>query len=142
MAPGAARCRCTASSAAVGETTRNRCRPEIFQDGPPGGNPALSTPIIGQKVRDYDIVNVQEDFNSHAALCGNDNHPFRTATTGGAGIGSGLNTMSNFSFSDEIDRVRWASNSNTDGNNLTAKGSRRPRSCAPSGCARAAASIR
>jgi endonuclease/exonuclease/phosphatase family metal-dependent hydrolase len=96
--------------------------PQIFQDGPPGGNPALFTPIIGQKVRDYDIVNVQEDFNSHAALYANDNHPFRTATTGGAGVGSGLNTMSSFAFSDDIDRVRWANNSNTDGNNLTPKG--------------------
>jgi len=93
--------------------------PTILQDG---GNPELYTPTIGQKIRDYDIVNVQEDFNSHAALYANDNHPFRTATTGGAGIGSGLNTMSNFEFADDIIRVTWTTNSNTDGNNLTPKG--------------------
>jgi len=93
--------------------------PAILQDG---GQPELYTPTIGQKVRDYDIVNVQEDFNSHAALYANDNHPFRTATTGGAGIGSGLNTMSNFEFADDIDRVTWTTNSSTDGNNLTPKG--------------------
>jgi len=85
-------------------------------------NRDLYTPIIGQKVRDYDIVNVQEDFNYHAALYANDNHLYRTATTGGAGIGSGLNTMSNFPFSDDIDRVKWTDNSGTDGNNLTPKG--------------------
>jgi hypothetical protein len=88
----------------------------------PGGNPTVYTPIIGQKIRPYDIVNVQEDFNSHAALYANDNHPYRTATSGGAGIGSGLNTMSNFPFSDDIDRVTWTDSSATDGNNLTPKG--------------------
>jgi hypothetical protein len=42
--------------------------PQILQDGRfPGGNPALYTPYIGAKVIPYDIVNVQEDFNSHAA---------------------------------------------------------------------------
>ena len=97
--------------------------PAILQDGRyPGGNPDLYTPITGQKARAYDIVNVQEDFNSHAALYANDNHPYRTATSGGAGIGSGLNTMSNFPFSDEIDRVTWNTRSSDEGNNLTPKG--------------------
>jgi endonuclease/exonuclease/phosphatase family metal-dependent hydrolase len=94
--------------------------PAILQGN--DGDPETNTPIIGQKVRDYDIVNVQEDFNYHASLYANDNHPYRTATSGGAGIGSGLNTMSNFSFSDDIDRVTWTSSSSTDGNNLTPKG--------------------
>jgi hypothetical protein len=30
--------------------------------------------------------------------------------------------MSNFPFSDDIDRVTWSDRSNTDGNNLTPKG--------------------
>ena len=55
-------------------------------------------------------------------LYANDNHPYRTATSGGAGTGSGLNTMSVFPFSDDIDRVHWTDNSSTDGNNLTPKG--------------------
>jgi endonuclease/exonuclease/phosphatase family metal-dependent hydrolase len=97
--------------------------PQILQSGRmPGGNPDRYTPIIGQKLRDYDIVNVQEDFNYHAALYANDNHPYRTATSGGAGLGSGLNTLSVFPFADDIDRVHWRDNSNTDGNNLTPKG--------------------
>jgi hypothetical protein len=94
--------------------------PAILQGN--DGDPETYTPIIGQKVQDYDIVNVQEDFNYHASLYANDNHPYRTATSGGAGIGSGLNTMSNFPFSDDIDRVTWNDSSSTDGNNLTPKG--------------------
>jgi exonuclease III len=94
--------------------------PAFIQEN--GGDPGTNTPIIGQKIRSYDIVNVQEDFNYHAALYANDNHPYRTATSGGAGLGSGLNTMSMFPFSDNIDRVKWLVNSSTDGNNLTPKG--------------------
>jgi hypothetical protein len=113
------------TSAAAGATTFTVLSynvdglPAILQDG---GQPDLYTPIIGQKIRDYDIINVQEDFNSHAALYAGDDHPFRTATTGGAGIGSGLNSLSRFAFSDDIDRVTWTDRSSTDGNNLTPKG--------------------
>lgn len=97
--------------------------PSILQDGRfPGGDPELYTPTIGVKVRPYDIVNVQEDFNSHAALYANDNHPYRTATSGGAGVGSGLNTMSNFPFSDDVDRVTWNTRTTEEGNALTPKG--------------------
>jgi len=97
--------------------------PSILQDGRnPGGDPEKYTPYIGQDVRAYDIVNVEEDFNSHAALYANDNHPYRTATSGGAGIGSGLNTMSNFPFSDDIDRVKWNSCTVEEGNCETPKG--------------------
>ncbi len=97
--------------------------PQILQSGRfPGGNPVLYTPYIGAKVIPYDIVNVQEDFNSHAALYAADTHLYRTATSGGAGIGSGLNTMSNFPFSDDIDRVTWTDRSLEEGNSLTPKG--------------------
>jgi hypothetical protein len=93
--------------------------PQILSSAP---NRELYTPIIGQKTTGYDIVNVQEDFNYHAALYSNDTHPYRTATSGGAGIGSGLNTMSNFPFSDDIDRVTWNTRNSSDGNSLTPKG--------------------
>jgi len=85
-------------------------------------NPETYTPLISVLINDYDIVQVQEDFNYHAALYADDNHPYRTATSGGAGIGDGLNTLSNFPFSDDIDRVKWDDCSGTDGNCLTPKG--------------------
>ncbi|NNN31916.1 endonuclease, partial [Streptomyces sp. S3(2020)] len=51
-----------------------------------------STTTIGQRIAPYDIVHAQEDFNYHAYLYAADTaHPYRTATSGGAGIGSGLN---------------------------------------------------
>ena len=92
--------------------------PELLSSG----NPATNTPKISVLVNNYDIVQVQEDFNYHAALYASDNHPYRTATSGGAGIGDGLNTLSIFPFSDDIDRVKWNDCSGTDGNCLTPKG--------------------
>ncbi|HNW49684.1 MAG TPA: jacalin-like lectin [Prolixibacteraceae bacterium] len=92
--------------------------PELLSSG----NPSANTPKISVLVNDYDIVQVQEDFNYHAALYADDYHPYRTATSGGAGIGDGLNTLSNFPFSDDIDRVKWDDCSGTDGNCLTPKG--------------------
>src|SRR5437762_2688439 len=52
---------------------------------------ASSTTAIGQRIGQYDLVHVQEDFTYHANLYAADSHPFRTPTSGGAGIGSGLN---------------------------------------------------
>ena len=77
------------------------------------------TPIIGELVSDYNIVNVQEDFNYHAALYSTDQHAFRTSTSGGVPFGDGLNTMSDFSFSD-FKRVKWDNCNGTDC--LTPKG--------------------
>ncbi|MFF5480288.1 jacalin-like lectin [Streptomyces sp. NPDC012935] len=82
-------------------------------------DPETNTPLIGQRLAPYDIVNVQEDFNYHASLYANDTHPYRTATSGGAGIGDGLNTLSDQSFED-FERVRW--NHCTGTNCLTPKG--------------------
>ena len=49
---------------------------------------------------------MQEDFNYHANLYAADNHPYRTATSGGAGIGSGLNTLSEAWYDgDDFERV-------------------------------------
>ncbi|KAJ3208719.1 hypothetical protein HDU67_006588 [Dinochytrium kinnereticum] len=70
------------------------------------GNPDKNTPEMGRRIRAFDVVNVQEDFNYHAALYAADDHPYRTATSGGAGIGSGLNQLSRFPFIDD-GRVRW-----------------------------------
>ncbi|KAJ5715032.1 mannose-binding lectin [Penicillium malachiteum] len=54
----------------------------------------------------YDIINMQEDFNYHAYIYDTDNHTYRTSTSGGAGIGSGLNTISNYDWVD-FTRTKW-----------------------------------
>ncbi|WP_175412500.1 jacalin-like lectin [Streptomyces sp. TRM64462] len=82
-------------------------------------DPETNTPLIGQRLGPYDIVNVQEDFNYHASLYANDAHPHRTATSGGAGFGDGLNTLSSYPFED-FQRVRWSACTNADC--LTPKG--------------------
>lgn len=69
-------------------------------------DPEAYTPLIGAKLGPYEVVNVQEDFNYHASLYANDSHPYRTPTSGGAGIGSGLNTLSNYPIND-LKRVTW-----------------------------------
>ncbi|MFD9435815.1 jacalin-like lectin [Streptomyces sp. NPDC060002] len=88
-------------------------------EGLSSGHPATNTPLISPRLAAYDIVNVQEDFNYHAALYAGDNHAYRTATSGGAGIGDGLNTLSDYAF-DDFERVRW--NDCTGTNCLTPKG--------------------
>ncbi|NHD18231.1 MULTISPECIES: jacalin-like lectin [Actinopolyspora] len=80
-----------------------------------------ATTAIGERLNSYDLINVQEDFNYHAALYSGDNHPHRTSTTGGAGIGSGLNSMSNRPYS-ELDRVTWDDCWIGSGDCLTPKG--------------------
>lgn len=69
-------------------------------------DPEAYTPQIGAKLAPYELVNVQEDFNYHASLYASDSHPYRTATSGGAGIGSGLNTLSNYPIAD-LKRATW-----------------------------------
>ncbi|SES40977.1 Uncharacterized conserved protein YafD, endonuclease/exonuclease/phosphatase (EEP) superfamily [Streptomyces sp. yr375] len=88
-------------------------------EGLSSGHPATNTPLISPRLGAYDIVNVEEDFNYHAALYAGDNHPYRTATSGGAAIGDGLNTLSDYAFED-FERVRW--NACTGTNCLTPKG--------------------
>lgn len=84
---------------------------------------ASATTAIGQRLSAYDIVNVQEDFNYHAALYAADGHPYRTPTSGGAGTGSGLNTLSSYPYdSDDFERVHWNSCQLDSGDCLTPKG--------------------
>lgn len=82
-----------------------------------------STTAIGRRLGPYSIINVQEDFNYHAYLYAADGHPHRTATSGGAGIGSGLNTLSDRPFDlDDFERVKWNKCSLGSGDCLTPKG--------------------
>ncbi|MCG8922997.1 jacalin-like lectin [Lentzea sp. CC55] len=88
-------------------------------EGLSSGNPRVNTPIIGQRIRPYDVVQVQEDFNYHASLYANNNHPYRTPTSGGVPFGDGLNTLSDHAYSD-FTRDRWNRCNGTDC--LTPKG--------------------
>ncbi|MFF8280116.1 jacalin-like lectin [Streptomyces lateritius] len=83
-----------------------------------------STKEIGRRIAPYDIVHVQEDFNHHAHLYTADTaHAHRTSTSGGAGIGSGLNTLSKTPYDeDDFERVRWRSCQYDSGDCLTPKG--------------------
>ncbi|KAJ5888497.1 mannose-binding lectin [Penicillium taxi] len=82
--------------------------PEILQDNDVNGTKTENAEEIGTYFAEYgyDIINVQEDFNYHAYIYDTDDHSYRTATSGGAGIGSGLNTLSNYGWVD-FTRVKW-----------------------------------
>ena len=77
--------------------------PSMFSSS---GDPKNYIPQIGAKLKAYDLIHVQEDFNYHAALYANDTHPYRTPTSGGAGIGDGMNFLSSFPYED-MDRETW-----------------------------------
>jgi endonuclease/exonuclease/phosphatase family metal-dependent hydrolase len=95
--------------------------PEGISSAPTPRQPA--TTAIGQRLGPYDLVHVEEDFNYHAALYAADTHPYRTPTSGGAGIGSGLNTLSSLPYdTDDFERVHWNSCQLDSGDCLTPKG--------------------
>ncbi|MFF3607928.1 jacalin-like lectin [Streptomyces sp. NPDC002463] len=96
--------------------------PEGLSSAPTPREPA--TTELGRRIAPYDIVHVQEDFNYHARLYAADTtHPYRTPTSGGAGIGSGLNTLSKSLYDvDDFERVRWNSCQYDSGDCLTPKG--------------------
>ncbi|EAW08558.1 endonuclease/exonuclease/phosphatase family protein [Aspergillus clavatus NRRL 1] len=98
--------------------------PPIFNGNDVPGDKTENSRLIGKKFAEYgyDVIHVQEDFNYHAAIYETDNHPYRTPTSGGAAIGSGLNTLSNFEFLN-FARTKWATCSNASGADcLTPKG--------------------
>jgi endonuclease/exonuclease/phosphatase family metal-dependent hydrolase len=89
------------------------------------GDPAVNTAELGKRLRMFDIINVQEDFNYHATLYANDDHAYRTATSGGVPFGSGLNTLSRFPFTPitDTERIKWKTCSNNESADcLTPKG--------------------
>ncbi|WP_370381436.1 endonuclease [Catenulispora sp. GAS73] len=77
--------------------------------------------LIGQRIRPYDVVNMQEDFNYHAYIYAGDNHADRTATSGPAGFGDGLNTVADDQFG-EFSRTKWSSCYPDNGDCFTPKG--------------------
>ncbi|ETK95821.1 hypothetical protein F441_01331 [Phytophthora nicotianae CJ01A1] len=89
------------------------------------GNPSENSIEIGKRISNWDVVNVQEDFNYHAYVYSENSHLYRTATSGGIPFGDGLNTLSNFSFSNitDLTRTKWSVCSTFDGADcLTPKG--------------------
>lgn len=67
-------------------------------------------------------ADLPKHFNYHAYIYATDDHPYRTATSGGAGIGSGLNTLANFDWID-FAREKWDTCSDASGSDcLTPKG--------------------
>lgn len=98
--------------------------PAILNGNEVPGDKTTNTATIGQKFAQYNfsVIHVQEDFNYHATLYANDNHPYRTATSGGVPFGSGLNTLSNFDWID-FERIKWDVCSDASENDcLTPKG--------------------
>jgi hypothetical protein len=82
--------------------------PAILNGNDVPGDKTANTARIGQLFtqHDMDLIHVQEDFNYHATLYANDKHPYRTPTSGGVPVGSGLNSLSNFPYTD-FERVKW-----------------------------------
>ncbi|KAI9039720.1 endonuclease/exonuclease/phosphatase family protein [Aspergillus affinis] len=98
--------------------------PPIFNNNDVPGDKATNSEAIGAKFAEYgyDIIHVQEDFNFHAHVYKTDNHAYRTSTSGGAGLGSGLNTLANFPWID-FERIKWDICSDASGADcLTPKG--------------------
>ncbi|XXG97490.1 hypothetical protein Hte_003793 [Hypoxylon texense] len=98
--------------------------PEFLNGNEVPGDKTTNSGLIGTKFAqyDYDIINVQEDFNYHAYIYATDTHAYRTATSGGVPFGSGLNTLANFDWID-FERVKWATCSDASENDcLTPKG--------------------
>jgi endonuclease/exonuclease/phosphatase family metal-dependent hydrolase len=85
------------------------------------GHPSVNTPLISPRLGQFNVVNVQEDFNYHSALYADDKHVYRTKTSGPAVFGSGLNTLSDFPFTEE-QRVTWDDCYINDADCLTPKG--------------------
>ena len=66
-----------------------------------------SMKAIAKKINEYDIVNVQEDFQYHKELYSTANlHPYRTEQKVAIPYGDGLNTLSKYPIR-EIRRIPW-----------------------------------
>lgn len=88
-------------------------------EGLSSGYPLKNTAEMGIRLNNYDLVNVQEDFNYNHLLYGKSNHKYKTKWDGPVPFGDGLNTMSNYKISN-LDRKKWKNCNGTDC--LTPKG--------------------
>lgn len=93
-------------------------------EGLSSSHPSANTGPMGRMLASYGIVNVQEDFHYDSTLSSNMNMPYRTAFSGDAGFGDGMNTFSKFLLAD-TQRVKWNKSSGIISNGsdqLTPKG--------------------
>ena len=74
---------------------------------------------IGRLIENFDLVNLQEDFNYNQALYQDNIHPFRTVSKGRVPFGDGLSTLSNYPIL-KSERMTWQACSGSDC--LTPKG--------------------
>lgn len=88
-------------------------------EGMSSSRPATLTPLISPLLNDYDIVNVQEDFNYHHLLIKDVKHPYKSKFMAPVPHGDGLNLFSNFPFKN-FTRKKWGACYGTDC--LTPKG--------------------
>lgn len=97
--------------------------PPIFNDNGVPGDKGTNANTIGSHLAEgaYDIVHLQEDFNYHAYIYETDTHPYRTATSGGVPLGSGLNTVANYEWTG-FSRTKWDECYINEGDCLTPKG--------------------
>ena len=70
------------------------------------GTPSVNTVKISPRLNAYAIVNVQEDFNYHNDLISQAQHAYKSAHSGGAGSGDGMNLLSIWPFTD-FKRITW-----------------------------------
>ncbi|GAP87885.2 putative endonuclease exonuclease phosphatase family protein [Rosellinia necatrix] len=82
--------------------------PAFLNDNGVPGDKTTNSEMIGSKFAEhgYDLIHAQEDFNYHAYIYKTDTHAYRTATSGGVPFGSGLNSLSNYDWTD-FARVKW-----------------------------------
>src|SRR5436305_14770721 len=57
-------------------------------------HPATNSPLISTRLNNYDIVNVQEDFNYDSLLRLHEHHPYQSKYFAGTSLGDGLNLFS------------------------------------------------
>jgi hypothetical protein len=115
--------------------------PDILTDNGVPGDKSDNAASIGSKFAqlNYDVIHVQEvgpdwhaldkkwlvnrrqDFAYHSELYDNDNHPFRTKTSGNVPLGSGLNTLSKYNWA-TFARQTWKQCFINEADCLTPKG--------------------
>lgn len=78
--------------------------PQMLSSAQTAREPSIKR--IGQLINDFDIVNVQEDFNYNKYLYEENNHSYRTANMGGVPFGDGLSTLSKYPIVN-FERVAW-----------------------------------
>ncbi len=88
-------------------------------EGLSSSQPELLTPLISPLLNEFNIVHVQEDFCYHDDLLSQNEHTYKTETSGCVPFGDGLNTFSDYPILDFY-REPWSDCSGADC--LTPKG--------------------